>query len=102
MRDIILDLNPPGGNGMIAKLTGKGGVLAKVGNAVVAFGSGFIDVDTYVSELQDALAKLTAFDNQLAAKIGNGQIPAAEGSELGDLSAEIRSIIELLIAAVGG
>lgn len=100
MRAIILAVDPPGGNGMIAKLTGKGGVLAKVGNALTTFGLGLIDTETYIAELGDALDKLTSFDNQLAAKIGNGQIPAVEGDELIALSAEIRAIIESLINAV--
>ena len=102
MRYLILSVDPPGGNGMISKLTGKGGILQKVGNAVDAFALGLIDLDTYLSELQDALAKVTAFDNQLAAKIDNGQIPEmTEGMDLDELSAEVRSIIEDLIIAVG-
>jgi hypothetical protein len=102
MRTIIMTVNPPGGNGLIAKLTGKGGVLAKVGNAVTAFGLDFIDIGTYLAELDDALDSLSAFDNQLTAKIGNGQIPIAEGSDLIALSAEVRAIIEALVSAVGG
>ena len=102
MRDTIISVNPPGGNGMIAKLTGKGGILQKVGNALDAFENELIDVDTYLSELQDALDKLTAFDNQLAAKTNNGQISEPEATDLADDSAAIRAIIDALIAAVGG
>jgi len=102
MRDDILAVNPPGGNGMIAKLIGKGGVLRKVGNAIDGFEFGLIDIDIYLSELQDALDKLTAFDNQLAAKTGNGQILDPEAFDIAAASAEVRSIIDNLITAAGG
>ncbi len=102
MRGIIVDADPPGGNGMIAKLTGNGGVLAKVGNAVTAYENGLIDVDTYIDGLNDAIDKLAAFDNQLSAKAGNGQILASEADELAQKSAEIRVLIEALLSAVGG
>lgn len=92
---------PPGANGMISKLIGKGGVAQRVANAVSSFENGFIDVDTYVSALDAALDKLTAFDNQLAAKIANGQITDPEETELQDSSAVIRSTINNLISAAG-
>ena len=94
----ITSANPPGGNGMIAKLTGNGGVLRKVCDAVAAFEAGGIDTATYIDQLNDALAKLDAFDNQLAAKINNGQIVNPEASELVQLTAAIRVIINALIA----
>ena len=96
---LITSANPPGANGLISKLTGNGGVIPKVANAVVAFDGGFIDVDTYLSELNSALDKLGAFDNQLSAKIANGQIEEFDPTEITLASAAIRSIIESLIAA---
>lgn len=100
----IVNANPSGGNGMIKKLTGNGGVLPKLANAVNAFGIGLIDIDTYVSELQTALDKLTAFDNQLAAKSGSGEgkIGEPDATDLATKTGELRSLIESLIAAVGG
>jgi hypothetical protein len=93
--------NPPGGNGMIAKLTGKGGVITKVANAVSAYEAGAIDLATYVSELESALAKIGSFDNQLSAKIGNGQIVEPGATNLLAAAAEIRTTIENLLAAAG-
>lgn len=93
--------NPPGGNGMISKLTGKGGVITKVANAVSAYEAGAIDLATYVSELESALAKADSFDNQLAAKIGNGQIVEPQASNILAVAAEVRTTIENLLAAVG-
>ncbi len=102
MRGIIVNVDPPGGNGMIAKLTGNGGVLAKVGTAVTAYENGLIEIGAYIDGLNDAIDKLAAFDNQLSAKAGNGQITAAEAEELAQKSAEIRALIEALLSAVGG
>lgn len=102
MVDGIVAADLPGGNGMIAKLTGNGGVLAKIGNAVDAFENGLIDIETYIAELQDALDKLTAFDNQLAVKFDNGQVPEPDASEMADESATIRAIIGELLSAVSG
>ena len=93
--------NPPGGNGMIAKLTGNGGVITKIANAVSAFEAGAIDLATYVSELESALAKIGSFDNQLTAKIGNGRIVEPQAANLLFAASEIRSTIENLLAAVG-
>ncbi|NND44348.1 MAG: hypothetical protein HKN58_03420 [Xanthomonadales bacterium] len=103
MRDLIVAVDPPGGNGMINKLTGKGGVLAKAANAITAFGAGLIGVDGYLEALAETLDMLSAFDNQLEAKIANGQVPAVtEGDDLVSLSGDIRSLIEELISAAGG
>jgi len=99
--DTITNINPPGGNGMIAKLTGDNGVVSKVDNAVSAYESGLIDLATYLSELEAALNKLNAFDQQLAAKISNGSIIEPEASELTNASAEIRQTINSLIENAG-
>ncbi len=48
-----------------------------------------------------ASSRLTAFDNQLAAKTNNGQIPELEAMELADASAAIRTVIDALITAAG-
>lgn len=93
--------NPPGGNGLIAKLTGNGGVIQTLGNAVSAFAAGAIDAATYVSELEATLNKLGAFENQLNAKIGNGAITDPEASNLLSDVAGMRATIESLIAAAG-
>lgn len=98
---IIIDANPPGGNGLIAKLTSKGGVLRKVSSAEMAFRAGLIDLATYVGELESALEKLDAFDNQLSAKMSNGQISEDDGLMLEDASDAIRETIESLIANAG-
>lgn len=96
--EIISNVNPPGGNGLIAKLTGQDGVATKVDAAVSAYEAGATDVETYLSELQSALDKLDAFDNQLAAKVRNGQIADPEATDLTELSAAIRQAINDLIA----
>ena len=100
--DTITYVNLPGGNGLIAKLTGEGGVVSKVDNAVSAYDSGLIDLETYLSELEAALDMLDAFDNQLSAKINNGKIVEPEATQLIDASAEIRETINNLIVGVGG
>ena len=83
---------------MIHKLTkAPDGVGPKVDAAQTAFDAGDIDVAEYVALLEEALDKLNDFDNQLAAKIGNGQIEEPETSELLAASASIRALIELLI-----
>ena len=60
-----------------------------------------IDLSTYLEELEAALDKLNAFDNQLSAKIGNGQIVEPEAGELTNASSEMRSTIDILIANAG-
>ncbi|MBL1275522.1 MAG: thrombospondin type 3 repeat-containing protein [Ectothiorhodospiraceae bacterium] len=91
---LITTANPPGGNGLINKLTGKDGVVAMIGSAASDYQAGFIDRATYQNLLLEALDKLTDFDSQLAAKISNGQIV---GSELIDASAYIRQLINILL-----
>jgi hypothetical protein len=93
--------NPPGGNGMISKLTGKGGVITRIANAVSAYEAGAIDLATYESELEAALDKVGSFDNQLAAKIGNGKIVDPQATSILAAAAEIRATIENLLAAAG-
>ena len=97
----IVAVNPPGGTGMIKKLTGNGGVLKKLDNAVEAFEAGAIDCPTYLAELQSALEALDSFDDQLAAKIANGQIVDPEATDLLIFSDEIRGYIDSLIATSG-
>ncbi|MDH3210051.1 MAG: hypothetical protein OEL91_06705, partial [Burkholderiaceae bacterium] len=99
---ILVDINVSGGNGLINKLTGKGGITQKLGNAITAFSGGFIDLPTYLSELQAALSKLNDFDSQLAAKTQNGQIQDPEATNLQSLSGQLRVMIQSLITAVGG
>lgn len=99
--DVIEDIttaNPSGSNGMISKLTGNGGTLTIVTNAVSDYADGLIDLQTYLTELESALSKLDSLDNQIAAKINNGQIIEPEASELIDASSEIRQIINNLIS----
>ena len=97
----IVAVNPPGGTGMIKKLTGNGGVLKKLDNAVEAFEAGAIDCPTYLAELQSALDKLDSFDDQLAAKIANGQIVDPEATYLLNSSDDIHAFIDSLMAAGG-
>jgi len=99
--NIILEANPPGGNGLISKLTGKGGVLSRVSNAVNAFESGLIDVYTYLDELESALDKLDAFNNQLSAKTSNGQIGSMDSIALMSASGDLRLTIDSLVTATG-
>ncbi|MFT7582063.1 MAG: hypothetical protein ACI9MR_003744 [Myxococcota bacterium] len=79
----------PNGNG-----SGSNSVAAIVAAAVGDYFAGYIDCATYVSWLQDGLTKLTAFDNQLAVKIGNGnnKLSAAEAAPIQTLSAELRAL----------
>ena len=97
--DIISSVNPPGANGMISKLTDA---AQQVSGAVSAFEAQLIDLNTYLAELQAALETLNAFDNQLAAKIRNGQIVDLVGTQLSDASAAIHTAINNLIANAGG
>ena len=94
----VLIANPPGGNGMIAKLTGNGGVVKKLSSAVAARDAGLLDTATFIDQLNSALEQLTAFDKMLAGKISNGQIVEPEASNLQALSAEMRNTINTLIA----
>jgi hypothetical protein len=97
----ISSADPPGGTGMISKLTGNGGVIEVVGNAVTAFTLGSIDADAYLSELETALSKLDAFENQLQAKVRNGQISDPQATNLSDSIVSMRAIIEDLMATAG-
>jgi hypothetical protein len=99
---LITSINISGGNGMVSKLTGNGGVIKKIASAITAFEGGMIDLETYLSELDGALSKLSAFDNQVAAKIGNGKIVEPDATWIPDASAEIRATIDNLKVAAGG
>ena len=101
MVEVIVEIDFPGGTGMIKKLTSNGGVLKKLDNAVSAFSAGLIDCFTYLEELQAATDALDSFDNQLEAKISNGQIVDPEATELLNASEEIRTHIETLTVASG-
>lgn len=98
MVDILETVSPPGVNGLINKLIGNNGVLAQVLEAYDAYQAGLITTQEYIDALNDALAMLSAFDNQLQAKIDAGQIVEPEASDLQALSQEIRDLILLLIA----
>jgi alpha-tubulin suppressor-like RCC1 family protein len=96
--DAIVSADPPGGNGLIHKLTNApDGVGPKVNAAQTAFDAGDIGVAEYIALLEEAMEKLDDFDNQLDAKIRNGQIEEPEASELLAASSSIRALIELLI-----
>jgi len=96
----ITTASPSGSNGLISKLTGNSGVMTIVGNAVSDYENGLIDLQAYLAELNNALNKLDSFDNQVAAKINNGQIVEPEASQLLDASAAIRQIINDLITNI--
>jgi hypothetical protein len=90
--------DPPGANGLIGKLTGGGGVAVRVTHAVLGFAVGEIDPPAYAIELLDALDKLDAFEHQVEAKINNGQIGEPQAPEMVELTAQIRDLIDLLLA----
>lgn len=91
--------NAPGGNGMIKKLTGKKGVIARISGAVSDYDSEFIDLESYIAELESAISMLKAFDNQINAKVTNGQIGEPQATNILDASAAISLTIENLINA---
>ena len=95
----IDEASPPGGSGLKAKLTGEGGVLAKVEQAVTDYLSGSTSAAEFQAALDDALTVLAAFENQLNAKIENGQITAQDGAELLQLASKVRLIILAMYAA---
>jgi hypothetical protein len=96
--DALVAANPPGVNGMINKISGNGGVASKVDKAVADYTEGRIDTETYLDRLYEALDKLDGFDNQLTAKINNGQIVDPEASELWEYSSNMREMINNLIS----
>jgi len=97
IRDILRGANIPGSNGMMNKLTGSNGVIARVGNAVDAYNNGLIDQDTYQLELSAATDRLDDFDSQLYDKIDGGQIEDPEATVLIVASEEIRTTIQILV-----
>jgi len=80
-----MDVSPPGGNGMVAKLTGRGSVIEKARRGLFC----------------EALAQLDAFDAQLAAKIRSRRIVDPDASGLEDYSAALRQNIEDAAFAAG-
>ena len=95
--DTLNEANPPGVDGMINKISGNGGVANKVNKAVADYTDGRIDTETYLDRLYEAMDKLDSFDNQLTAKINNGQIVEPEASELWLYSSNMREMINNLI-----
>jgi hypothetical protein len=96
--DAIVSTNVPGGNGLIAKLTGNGSVTKKVADALTAYAAHTITKTTYLSMLDDALSKLDAFDSQLAVKVASGQIDSAYAAFISAASASIRAAFVALKA----
>jgi hypothetical protein len=98
-------LNPPGVNGLIAKLTGNGSVLEKVSTAVSQFAAGEINDSTYVSRLDAALLQLDDLEAQVAAKIASGKIGSEDGdhllAEIGSMRATILALREQASPLVG-
>jgi hypothetical protein len=72
--------------------------VKKASQAIGAYEAGTLTTAAYVAALEDVLGQLDSYDAQLAAKIANRQIPAAAGAELAAISAEIRRLLDLLIA----
>lgn len=95
--ETLTQANPPGVNGIIAKLTGNGSVIAKVATAEAEYANGDIDTDTYIDRLSDALVQLDGYDEQLADKIASGKIEEPEASNLQAYSANMKTMINNLI-----
>ncbi len=71
----------PGANGLINKLTGNGGVLPNLEDAVADYlATG--DAAAYEADLLDVLSKCESYRNQLIAKINNGSIPPEYADDL--------------------
>ena len=69
-------------------------IAKKVSRAVDAFDFRIIDAASLDDALLGALDQLDSFDNQLAAKLDNGQMDEPSGIELENLSALIGDTIE--------
>jgi hypothetical protein len=87
----------PGGNGLIAKLNQ---IWNHAVDAAYDYDSGQINAADYLQELNDALNSLDAFDNQLSGKINNGQLTNPYASDLQSASAQVRAIINAMIAGI--
>lgn len=85
----------PGANGLIAKLNQ---IVGDVQTALAGYLAGTLTTADYITALQDALTKLDAFDQQLAAKIGNGQISAPTSTQLQSDSVAVRALLLDMIA----
>ncbi|MFT5433782.1 MAG: hypothetical protein ACI9OJ_004490 [Myxococcota bacterium] len=96
--DMIADIQSsgvPGANGLINKLEAIRDLAV---DATTDWLNGNLNTADYLDSLSDALDKLDAFDNQLAAKINNGQIQNPFAQSLLDASAQVRAIILAMIA----
>ena len=82
---------------MIGKLTGNGGVAAKVAKAKNDYVSGKIDYYTYIDRLNAALNQLDAYDAQLEDRTESGKIADTYALELEQKSADMRKgIIDVI------
>jgi hypothetical protein len=97
---ILRAVDPRGVNGLIAKLSGAGGVPKKVTDTITAFQRGAIDSTAYVERLNAALEQLGGYENQIRAKMANppdDNIPATEGALLLQVSQSIRDAINAVL-----
>jgi hypothetical protein len=92
-----LRYNLRGVNGMIAKLTGNGGVVETVDEAAYDYDAGLIDGATAESQLNQALNVLGAFENQVAAKSNNGQMSARTTYYVTAFTGYLRTTLEEMI-----
>lgn len=79
MVDQLLDSSPPGATGLVRKLEEIAAIAAE---AADSFADGSISVETYQKRLRTALDLVHAFEQQLRAKIDNGQLGEPLASEL--------------------
>ena len=87
--------NVPGANGMINKLFD---IMDDAVYATDLYNAGTLSLADYTAALNDALTTLAAFDNQLAAKIANGQMGQPCGDDLQAQSAQVQQIILDMLA----
>lgn len=105
LQDILDDMinsllgpcNVPGANGMINKLYD---IMDDAVYATDLYNAGSLSLADYVDALNDALMTLAAFDNQLAAKIANGQMGQPCGGDLQAQSAQVQQMILDLLASL--
>ena len=95
--ELLTAADPPGVKGMISKLTGNGGVAAKVAKAKNDYAKGKIEYHTYIDRLNAALNQLDAYDTQLEDKTDRGKIADTYALKLEQKSADMRKgIIEVI------
>jgi hypothetical protein len=87
--------NVPGANGMINKLFD---IMDDAVYATDLYNAGSLSLADYTTALNDALTTLAAFDNQLAAKIANGQMGQPCGDDLQAQSASVQQMILDMLA----